>query len=356
MNQDSTNFFTSPLKFNAKNFIILILAIIGLYLLVPQLVGLEKALGLLQHVNKYYLILALISELVSFSGAAWLLGIIFSRLGYKLSFITRFKLASIAAFAIHLVPLGAAGEAAFDYYFLRKQNVESGSIILMWILRLIFTYAGFFLIFLLGLALVPTYPQFAVSLKIISPVILVLILGLIFYLVYLYRHKNKFWRLWEKLFNLVNRFLVKFKKNPVGIEKKTEVFEDIYNGIGLFGEKKRTSLMAIATGALYYLGDITCFYFVFHAFGYSIGYGILIFSYCISTLIAVISAIPGGVGVTEGSMTLILTAMGIPATLALTAVLVFRVFSFWIWIPIGFFSYISFNQKIEKEKDLVVGA
>ena len=344
MNNDALDLFKNPLKFNFKNIIVLILLLTGLYLLLPKIVGLEQALKLVIHINKFYLIIALIFEVLSYVGAAWLLGIIFDQLGHKLPFLTRFRLGSIAAFTIHFVPLGSAGEAAFDYYFLRKQKVDSGSIVLMWILRWVFTYAGFFLVFLIGLILVPTYPKLPFSPRIISPVLFIAIVGSVSYLIYLYQHKDKFWRSFSGLFNLVNKFLKKFKKDQIAEDKKQEVFDDIYQGIGLFGRKKRSSVYAVLCGMLYWLGDITCFYFVFQAFGIHIGWGILIFSYCVSTILGVISAIPGGMGVTEGSMALILAGMGIPGTLALTATLVFRLFSFWIWIPIGFFSYLSLRK------------
>ncbi len=351
MNQDPANLFKNPLKFNAKNIIILVLLLVGLYFLLPKLVGLEQALKLLRHINKFYLLLGIVAEIMSFIGAAWLLGIIFTQLGHKLPFFTRFKLGSIAAFTIHFVPLGAAGEAAFDYYFLRKQRVDSGSIILMWILRWIFTYAGFFLVFLFGLMLVPTYPDLTFSPKFISPILLIAILGAVFYLVYIYRHKDKFWQVWSKLFSFANRIIKRFKKEPFAEDKKREVFDDIYEGIGLFGRKKRSSILAILAGMLYWLGDITCFYFVFLSFGFHIGWGMLIFSYCISTVLGIISAVPGGMGVTEGSMALILTGMGVPGALALTATLVFRLFSYWVWIPVGFFSYLSLrNPKLEKNQ------
>lgn len=333
-----------PKRFNLKNAILVILILGGFYLLLPRIVGLGQTFQLLRHINKFYILLALCTEIISYIGAAWLLGIILSRLGHNLNFITRFRLGSISAFTIHFVPLGAAGQATFDYYFLRKQKVDAGSIVLMWILRLIFTYSGLFMVLLVGLALVPTYPVMSFSPRIISIALLLIILFEIFYLIWLYQHKEKFWSAWSKLFDFANRILIMFKKNPIDAGKKQQVFDDAYHGIGLFGQKKRSSLMAIMAALIYWLGDIMCLYFVFLSFGYHIRTGILFFSYCVSTLLGIISAIPGGMGVTEGSLTLIASGMGVPSAIALTATLVFRFFSFWIWIPIGFLSYLALSK------------
>lgn len=345
MNHKPLDLFKNPLKFNLKNIIVLILLLIGLYLLLPKLVGLEQAIFLLSRINKFYLVLAIVAKIISFIGATWLLGIIFLRLGDKINFWIRFRLSSISAFTMHFLPIGAAGSAAFEYSYLHKRKVDPGSILLMWILRLVFNYSGFIIIFLISLVLVPTYPSLSFSPKIISPIILILILSTIFYTVFLYKHREKFLLTWKKLFTLINKVLIRFKQRPIPQEKQIEIFEDIYQGIGLFGQKKRSSIYAILSAIIYWLGDIACLYFVFLSFGFSIGLGILIFGYCVATLLGNLSFIPGGMGVTEGTMVLIFSSLGVEPTVALTAVLVFRLFSFWMWIPIGLYSFLALQKE-----------
>lgn len=337
-------------KFSPKTFIIFFLVIIGLIILFPKLIGLEKAVRLLTQANVFFLILALAAEIASYIGAAWLLGIILSRLGHHLSFKDRFKIGSIAAFTIHFLPIGSFGEGAVDYYFLRRRKVESGSILLMLVLRPIFTYIAFLIIFLLGLILVPTHPALHFSPKIVSFLLFLIILIGIFYLIYLYRHKDKFWRFFQGLFRFANRHLRRFRQAPIDDGKIQEIFEDIYQGIGLFGDKKRNSVFAVLAGLLYWIGDIACFFFVFWSFGYIVYPGVLIFGYGVATLLALVSMIPGGVGVTEGSMALIYSGLGVPSGIALMSILVFRLISFWIWIPISLVSYVTL-QRASKSQD-----
>jgi len=288
--------------------------------------------------------LALGAEFISYIGAAWLLGIILSRLGYKIGFWDRFKIGSIAAFAIHFFPIGSLGEGAVDYYFLRKKGVEPGSILLMLVLRAIITYSAFLLIFLIGLILVPTAPHLPFSPKLISLVIFVLVSGVILYLVYLYRRKILFRQRWGSFLKIVDFFLSRFRKRKISRERSEEIFTDIYQGVGLFGQKKRSSVFALIAGLIYWIGDITCFFFVFVSFGYQIHWGVLIFGYSLASLLGMLSFIPGGLGVTEGSMGLLYSGLGVPATLALMSILVFRFFSFWIWIPIGLYSFLSLQK------------
>ena len=332
-------------KFNLKTLIVILLFAIGLYFLVPKLIGLPEAIKLILQVNKFYLLIAIGFEILSYVGAAALLGIILFQMGYKIKFWDRFRIGSIAAFAIHFFPVGTLGQGAFDFYFLRKQKVETGSILLMLILRIIFTYAAFLLIFLYGLILVPTAPQMKISPRIISFTLAFIIVGGVSYMFYLYKNKDKFRKIWNRFLRFFDSFFSKIRGKKVSERQESEVFEDIYAGIGLFGKKKRSSIFALMAGLMYWLGDLTCFYFVFLSFGYHIHIGVLIFGYCIASLLGMISFIPGGLGVTEGAMGLLYSALGVPASLALMSVLVFRFFSFWILIPFGLYSFISLNKE-----------
>lgn len=346
MNQSFSNNQPSlSFKFNLKTLIVILLFAIGLYFLVPKLIGLPEAIKLILQVNKFYLLIAIAFEILSYVGAAILLGVILFQMGYKIKFWDRFRIGSIAAFAIHFFPVGTLGQGAFDFYFLRKQKVETGSILLMLILRIIFTYAAFLLIFLYGLVLVPTAPHMKVSPRIISSILALLIIGGVGYIFYLYKNKDKFRKIWNRFLRFFDSLFSKIRGKKVSQRQESEVFEDIYQGIGLFGKKKRSSIFALLAGLMYWLGDITCFYFVFLGFGYHIHIGVLIFGYCIASLLGMVSFIPGGLGVTEGTMGLLYSALGVPASLALMSILVFRFFSFWILIPFGLYSFISLNRE-----------
>lgn len=342
---NNSNKQSLPVKFNLKTLFIFIIFLLGVYFLIPKFIGIQKVFVLLLHVNKFYLLLALTFELLSYVGAAILLGVILNRLGNKIRFWDRFKISSIASFAIHFFPIGSFGEGAVDFYFLRQKKVETGSILLMLVLRIIFTYAAFLLIFLIGLILVPTAPELRFSPKLISLVLFLLIFGGVFYIIYLYRHKEKFRHLWNHFFSGIFKFVGKIRgENSKGAENKNEVFEDIYQGIGLFGQKKRSSLFAYLAALMYWLSDIACFYFVFLSFGYHIYIGVLIFGYGIASLVGMVSFIPGGLGVTEGTLALLYGSLGVPSAIALTSILLFRLFSFWIWIPFGFYSFITLSK------------
>lgn len=341
---------TSQFRINYKVIIFLVLFIIGLYLIIPKLIDVQEAIKLIIKVNKFYLILAIGCEFISYIGAATLLGIILQRLGYRVAFWDRFRIGSIAAFAIHFFPVGTFGGGAIDFYFLRRKNVEAGSILLMFVLRMLISYAAFLTIFIVGLLLVPMYPQLPFSPRIISFILFAVVVWGILYIIHLYRRKEKFRQIWLKYLNFINFLLQKVKKEPYSRKKILEVFEDIYRGIGIFGGKKRISVFALLAGLTYWLGDIICFYFVFLSFGYKIHFGVLLFGYGAATLAGLVSFVPGGLGITEGSMGLVFSGLGVPLSLALMSILVFRFFSFWIWIPIGLLSFYTLRRGFKSSR------
>jgi len=58
--------------------------------------------------------------------------------------------------------------------------------------------------------------------------------------------------------------------------------------------------------------------------------------------------VPGGVGVVEGSLAVILAAYGANATAALSAALVFRTVSFWLAIVIGWIAVAVIARQIQR--------
>jgi uncharacterized membrane protein YbhN (UPF0104 family) len=62
-------------------------------------------------------------------------------------------------------------------------------------------------------------------------------------------------------------------------------------------------------------------------------------AYVLGALAANLPITPGGLGVVEGSITVALVAFGGAPSVMLAAVLLYRVVSYWIWIPIGWASY-----------------
>ena len=65
----------------------------------------------------------------------------------------------------------------------------------------------------------------------------------------------------------------------------------------------------------------------------------VLLAYVVAQAFAIIPITPGGVGFVDAGLTALLVVIGIPADTALIGTLLYRLFSFWIPIPVGVFAW-----------------
>ncbi len=90
-----------------------------------------------------------------------------------------------------------------------------------------------------------------------------------------------------------------------------------------------------------WLFDAASLWMMLAAFGQPIEVGPLLATYGVGSLIAMLPLTPGGVGLVEGVMVPALLGFGIPHSTALLGVIGWRVFEYWLPIPIGGAAYAS---------------
>ena len=335
------------LKFSYKRLIILILVALGIYFLIPKLVGVKEEVKLLSQVKPIYIFLGVMGEVISYTAAAFLLRLVINRLKYNLKFRDLVRISTVGTFALHFFPISGAGEATINYYLLRAKKVSSGDALFVFIIRGIFLYLAFFLLFAIGLIITPIHPNLTLNQKIISIILFAVIIFMTFWVRYLYHNHDRFWSVGYKFLGTINFLSRKlFKKALFSAETVEIIVSDIYAGFRKFSQKREDWLPAIGWGSIYWLADMSCLFFSLLAFGYLIHPGVLIFAYCLATLLGLASFIPGGVGVVEGTMSLTLISLGIPASLALFAVLLFRLLSFWLIMLVGLVSFLTIQAEI----------
>jgi len=76
--------------------------------------------------------------------------------------------------------------------------------------------------------------------------------------------------------------------------------------------------------------EAAAFYFVMVAFGIEIGIMQAIATHAVSQLVGGLPGMPGGLGVTEGTLAILLAAYGFPASSTVAPILVFRLVSYWL--------------------------
>jgi uncharacterized protein (TIRG00374 family) len=146
----------------------------------------------------------------------------------------------------------------------------------------------------------------------------------------------------------VARAVIRVVTAPPGLRRLRDRVLEIYDGIR---ELCRPAPLATATalGIAGWLGECIGFAVVVHGFpGASIDVGLAMLIYAITTLAGALSFVPGGLGVTEGAMTLLLvqTAVGLDQPTAIAAAVVFRVATLWVSVGLGLAGLAWARQRI----------
>ncbi len=86
------------------------------------------------------------------------------------------------------------------------------------------------------------------------------------------------------------------------------------------------------------------YYIILTNFGMNVGLLWSAFVYAFSTIAGAVTMLPGGLGVTEGSLTLLIIKSGFPNDIAVASTFIIRAATLWFAVLVGIVS-VSFYQK-----------
>ena len=102
-----------------------------------------------------------------------------------------------------------------------------------------------------------------------------------------------------------------------------------------YGVRPRQMVVPVSLALLGDLLGILCVYFSLLAVGSHASIGVAAVGYAVGTLFVLVTPIFQGLGVVELSMTVILQQLGVPASLALGATLIYRLGEVWLPVTLG---------------------
>lgn len=157
------------------------------------------------------------------------------------------------------------------------------------------------------------------------------------------RSRIRAFMLWlPKAINYVARFVHTARTrellNISRIESGLDQLHDDYRVIRRdLGSLKKTFFWALMNN----ITEMAVIYLAFVSYGHWINPGALILAYAVANFAGLVSMF-GGAGVYEFLMTSIMASAGVPAALALSATLLYRVVNMVIFVPIGYWLYRKF--------------
>jgi putative heme transporter len=300
------------------------------FVVVPELVGASKHLEILAHLRPGWLVAGVVLEASSYLVYAFLTKVLLPNGGPGLGKLVRIILSTTAI--SHVIPAGNVGGVGLGYQLLTTNGVEGTDA--GFVLATESVGSSVVLIILLSVALVISIPLAGLH-PIYVAAALVALLGLFGAAALVY----SFTKGEERSVRFVRALGGRVPR--VGADRLERVVREVSKSIVDLWRDRRTFRRALLWSALSWLFDAASLWSFLAALGRIVDPVELFAAYGIANMLAGIPITPGGLGVIEVSTGALLVSFGVPGTIATYGVLAWRLFNYWLPIPIGAGSYLS---------------
>jgi uncharacterized protein (TIRG00374 family) len=320
--------------------ILLVLALIVEYLVIPELVGASKDFYLLGRLNVSWMIAGLILEAVSLFCYALLNRVLLPPEGRpNLSRLFRIDLS--AAAVAHVIPAGTVGSAGIGYQLFTAEGIPGTDVGVMMATK----GMGSTLVLnvLLWISLVISIPLSGfrpvyATVAIVGAVVLAVVAALIFGI--------------TRGEKLAARILWTVGERIPGVsgDRLERIALQAAASIRALGTNRRVLIPSLTWAALNWLLDaasLWCFLAAFGGYPNPVG---LFAAYGIANVIGAIPITPGGLGIIDSVTPWLLVGFGQTRSVATLGVLAWRLVNFWLPIPAGALAYVSL--KVPRGADL----
>jgi len=307
----------------------LILLGLAVHLILPQVASLEHSLNVIRQMVWWIVALAALAQIASYFGNGYLVQALVSMTGQRMSLV-RSLLISLSAYSIGLVAGGTVGNSAAAYRWLKGSGISDQGASLAGTLPSLFNNLLLILLATLGLVHLLLVHEltlfeilgFSFSLAVDATIVIVVVWAIF--------HPSQLVTLIERLTLRWDVFR-KRTHDPNKAQASVDHILRAWTALRRGGWRGSTLGTMLNTGF-----DLLNLYLVFLAAGISVSAGVLLTGYGLPLLLGKVGFLPGGVGIVEGLMVALYTGLGVPASVAVVAVLIYRLLSFWIPTLLGF--------------------
>ncbi len=319
---------------------LVIVALVGLYFLIPKVAGLKQTWGRLHRGDPLWLALGGVLELLSIAGYATLFRTVFGRGVPRIDWRASLEIPLAGIAAIRLVAAAGAGGVAVTAWALARAGMSAQVIACRMVASLVLQYSVYFAALIvcglgLGTGLFAGGDSAALTLvpAAIAGGLMAAILGLALMPRDIEQRLERSAGRTGALGSLARRLA----KAP----------DALGSGVRTAGDLVRQRRLGLLGAVAYWGFDIAVLGVCFHAFGTIVPLAVLVLGYFLGTLGSLLP-LPGGVGGVEGGMIAAFVAFGVPAGSAVIAVLAYRAISFWLPTLPGIVGYLALRSTVRK--------
>lgn len=332
-------------RYYNKFLVLVILALLIFFVLKD--VDFYELYYLFKAIRPIYFILAFSSCLFAFLILTFRLKY-FLRAMFKAKYFFLLRVLFAGAFVNTITPsAGFAGEPFKAYYIGRKHQKSKNKVLGILLGDKFFHLLMFSFLIVFSILFILIYINIPGSLKFISEIFLVSVLFGVSLTIFLILRKLNFnlgailgkvyfFRFFKKRFKTIDAF-------ERYVNEKIKEFSGVFRKIV---KNPKNIFMGVLLSMVCWLLDFLIHYFLFRAFGFEINFLSIMVVVTLGILIGTTSFIPGGIGLVEGSMILLYSAMGIHRPLALLVAFFARIIYYFFSLLVGGLSLVYLRKTV----------
>jgi uncharacterized protein (TIRG00374 family) len=316
--------------------LLIILALVVEYLVVPELVGASRDLSLLGLISGWWVAAGVVLEIVSLFCYAVLTKVLLPHGSHKPSLSILFRIDLSAAAVAHVIPAGTLGTAALGYKLFTSEGISGSDATVMMAAKGIGSTVV--LNVLLWISLVvsiplagfqPIYGTVAIIGSVVLALVALLLLGV------------------TRGAGFASRVLHTVGDKVPGLSGAAveKAVLDGAQSFALLARDKRVMAWALLWASLNWLLDAASLWCFVAAFGHFANPVELFAAYGIANVAGALPLTPGGLGVVDSITPLLLVGFGVTRSVATLGVLGWRIVNFWLPIPLGAAAFVSLKVK-----------
>lgn len=323
-----------------------IVTLVALAIMVIAIRGqLGETMRNLLRVNAWALLLILPVEFLNYDAQARLYQGLFKIVGNKLSYKSMFKASLELNFINTVFPSG--GVTGISYFGVRMrgqggQDITGAKATVVHLLKLVLLILSFELLIMLGVLFLAVEGRMnSLVLLVAASVTTLMIVGTagFAFIIGSRRRISGFFAWLTRQLNLLLRLVRPSNKETINVERVRTLFEDLHDNYILVRKDWQALKWPFLWAFMANLWEVLAVYVVYIAFGHFVNLGAVILAYAVANFAGLVSVLPGGVGIYEGLMTVVLTATGVPSRLSLPVTVMYRVINTLVQLPPGYYYY-----------------
>jgi len=317
-----------------KRTLMVIVAGVAIYLLVPRLGGLSRDAAALRDANLWLALLGVAAETASIAAYVTLYRSLLRAEHAEVPWLAAGRGVMSAFLISHVLPGGAAAGTVMNVRTMEREGVAPKRTGLALVLCVILSDVALALIFLAGILYSLAKQHLPAGYVAAAIVVLPIGAALVGVVVLLAFRRDVGASAVRRIGRVLHRF-----RHSIDPEQLARTAEELADEARAALTGKRF-FVAMGLALANWLLDIAVLYLFFLALGHHQHFGALLVAYAIANVAAAIPITPAGLGFVEATLIGVSVAFGAPRQIAVVAVLGYRLVNFWLPMPVGLAAYI----------------